>query len=500
MRLPNYYLWALLTVLVFGFCAPVAAQRSDGSFREFGRTLVPTPEELFRSLSAFGTDDVPGANSRLPVKSSVLKQLEKSGRELLSQMSPEQKKNAREFADKFLAENGLQSKEGRALMEQLGIPPELQTDLAEQVKGWDKQDRKRFSSLAELFSQRQPGPAGSSANKSGENSATIRSSQSNIATNAPKANSDSSVNLGEYLKNAAERLGSEDQQKVAKSAFKNILDGAKDTLTGSSSSSPRPQERLTSRFDRLLVKAAEKSLEAKSNGPDNLDLPDSVESALERVFGKVRDSLKKKKKRFEDAIPPENSPIRGQGNGELTPSNVNASNRSAGGPNPSNTFTNRGNRLMDGVGDLPKIDPSRLLLVMFVIGLCALAGYVSWQVWGNQSAKGAQRGLRRRRLPARIRSPKDLVEAVDQIIIRKFGTDARWWNAKHARDVLCSNAPHFNAPISDLINGYVRARYSHEDPSLSADVQQRYKATLKELSNLRFENDTTDDIAPRDEG
>jgi len=60
------WFFAAMPILFFGLVVPAGAQQGDGSFLEFDRWLVPTPEELFRSLSVFDTDGISGLDSSSP--------------------------------------------------------------------------------------------------------------------------------------------------------------------------------------------------------------------------------------------------------------------------------------------------------------------------------------------------------------------------------------------------------------------------------------------------
>jgi hypothetical protein len=483
-------LLALLPLLC-GLVAPVQAQQDDGSFREFNRTLVPTPAELFQTLSAFDAGDGSRPDSNSKINESVLKQLKQlkqSGQELLSRMSPEQKAKAREVADQFLSENGLESEAGKALMKQLGIPPELQAEFAQQVKSWDPEDKQRFSSLAEMFTQNQN--RSSNQGSTGPSSGTNSAGKSGTGTRVPDSNrSAPSRDLGQSLQKAAGNLGTAAQQKAAASTLKNVLDSAKKTLSGSTGETAKPKERLTSRFDRLLVEAAKRSWETASSSSSKLELPESVESMFERVLGKVQDTIISKRN-SQAAIPPDDLPPRKKFNADrVAESSVNATGRNADQSNdaPSATSAAGSSDLMAQLFELPKLDSSRLLLFMAIIGLAVFLTYLAWEYLAKHSAVPSKRALVRRFRSARIRSPKDLVEAVDQVIVRKFGADSRWWNARHAKEVLCSTAPQFRASISELLNDYVRARYSLNEPVLSEELQKQYKMTLKELSNLGFD-------------
>lgn len=542
--------FAVVTFSSLFWVADIDAQRFDRTFREFHRSKVPTPDELMQSLNFFRENGAT-PKSKFPLSSAFMKQLQDSGEQLLSNMTPEQRKKAREIAEQFLANRGLESEEGKALMNQLGIPPELQDDLADQVKQWDPEDRKRIADLAQMFGPKNRGSSvrqerqsdnrisnGNSSQISGGGSgrrSTERSSQitggsaSNNSTNRAgrgfdaqalkdsirkltqnggagnqgtgTARSPDAKQLGNLLQEAARKMGEQGSgprlSENQTNQLKKMFDGARNTLGQTGANSQQPKERLTSRFDRLLVQAAKRSLESK-NDSANLDLPESVESAFENVIGKVQESIKEKKRERLRAERERRTASRRQRTSNRSTQNQqrivnsNRQNSSGGGSSrSSNSSSSQSINLFESLPELPAFDPKRVLLGMAILGLFVFLGYVIWQVLANRSDRASRSGLKRRPRQARIRSPRDLVDAVDQVIIYNFGNDARWWNAGHAKNVLCAAAPNYSAPISELIREYVRARYSQATTTIDESLQQQYKATLKELANLRMGEGST---------
>ncbi len=490
-------------MLFLGLClSPLAsAQQIDRSFREFSRGQVPTPTELFRTLRVLKTDNESESNLQSALQSSVMKQLAKSGRELLSNMTPEQKQTARAFAEKFLAENGLESDEGKALMNQLEIPPDVQSQLADLAKGLDADGKQKFSSFAELLSQDQSPSSRSSSTprSSNPNRQTSPETSSNDSASSP---STSANNIGEVLKKAADSLGTGSSKQASESTFKKIFNGAKNTLTGPSDDSAKSKERITSRFDRVLFESANRILDPKSESSTKLELPKSVRSALKRAFGKVQDSFNPQERRSENAIPPDMPTTRSSFNdrnvaqNSLDTSNQ-SSDRTIGEFETSGSADLADSLTLDG---LPKLNPNQLFFIMAIIGIAGLVAYFVWQFFTDQSRALKPRRFGRRLGAARLRSPNDLVEAVDQLIVSNFGQDSRCWNDRQAKEALCSRAPQYRATIGELLGDYVRARYTAEEVALQDEVQKKYKMTLKQLANLQPVPDAPLQLSSGNEG
>jgi hypothetical protein len=134
---------------------------------------------------------------------------------------------------------------------------------------------------------------------------------------------------------------------------------------------------------------------------------------------------------------------------------------------------------------LPKLDPNQLFFIMAIIGIAGVVAYFVWQFSTDQSRALKPRRFGRRLGAARLRSPNDLVEAVDQLIVSNFGQDSRCWNDRQAKEALCSSAPQHRVTIGELLGDYVRARYTAEEVALQDEVQKKYKMTLKQLANLQ---------------
>ncbi|MFT7633904.1 MAG: hypothetical protein ACI87E_004963, partial [Mariniblastus sp.] len=104
-----------------------AMQSEDRSLREFDQNMVATPAELFRALSTL--------RPQPPAQPSFdARKLEEAGRDFLSKLNPKQQEEAWEFAEKYLRQNGVDSDDSQALMEEFGVPSELQSQLQEQFK------------------------------------------------------------------------------------------------------------------------------------------------------------------------------------------------------------------------------------------------------------------------------------------------------------------------------------------------------------------------------
>jgi len=305
-----------------------------------------------------------------------------------------------------------------------------------------------------------------------------------------------------------------DMIKKAKEAFSKSL--SKATGDGSAQS----QERLTARFDKILVKAAKRTLESDSTLSD-IEVPDSLDSMLDKLIDRAHKSVSDKKNgkgqdgtrktgESEDSDDWFNGMRNGfSENGQSEQSGSTPGERRqrqnqtspSTPPSPKQSMPNIATPdfspkdLLDKLPDLSKVNPKHVFLIVGAIGLGLLAIYLLLQnVVGDAKAVKARRVTKRLR-NAVIDTPKDLVEAVDVFLVGKFGSQSSWWNDRHARQRLNSVAPKYASKIDDLLKDYVRARYMRAEVRLSSAEQQRYKQTLLELA--AFEEKPVMAIAPK---
>ena len=299
-----------------------------------------------------------------------------------------------------------------------------------------------------------------------------------------------------------QRSGPSDfQRRSLESAFKKGFKGLGDTL-GKGSEEGLSKSEFKDKFDRVLFEAARGSAEFES-GDGNDDEDGGVGSVLSGVLDRVSKAAKKnqqaKLERQRQRV--------ARNNGSEFP-------RDAGEPfgisDPTSGDFGTGGFGSDGIGsiadmaenipELPAFDPQKILIFVSIVGLVGLLLYLLLRNFTGASSSSAARKFGRSFQAAKIRSPKDLVEAVDFFIVQKFGTRARWWNARHAQNMLCAGAPGYSAKISDLLKDYVRARYMRSDLPLSSEQQLGYKKMLQELVKEIPEKQQTPAEASQDEG
>jgi len=555
--------------------------------------------------------------------------LESKGRQLLAGLSPKEKQQAWEFAENYLTKNGLDSESSKVLMDQFGVPDDLQQKLAQefnerQTSGVDSSFRK----MLEQAKQRALSPPDRPSQPLDEQPFGVKpSSQDQLATEAtdrksatdpkpsldrperiqtapalanrkktPRFNNnpavlspelDRSVDQSESMRiedlnsKAAEKTrekeqvnprvaqskslqtgnspgpqatedrvnanlewektfqelarrtdglgpenGSSQQDNLGKAADesqagmiqalqklaakgsssfnKDLANSLGNSFSGNRSQPKSTKERLTARFDRLLVDAAKRSLESKSKSKSKsgLELPESVDSAFDKFLDKYRESVNKNKrketKRVESNSLMKNWRTANQRNpSESTPAKRNRDNETGvvsaqpsqpdeppDRPVSSSSGEVDASNLWELFSGLPKIEARYIILIAMFGGLMIIVVFVLMHRFDNNNAPVSARRFVKQFNRAKIQSPADLVEGVDQFLISKFGSDSKWWNAGHAREVLCSDAPHYNEKIGDLIREYVRSRYTRADVSLSESEQRQYKSTLQDLAKL----------------
>ena len=138
--IPKFVFTVVALCSVFNFSSMLRGQDSDQGFRDFG---FVEPAELYRRLSAFRPEETSGSNFDM----SQLRDLAKQGQSLFSSLTPKQQEDVREFAERYLDEKGLESDASKALMNQLGLPRDLQESLAEKfnrLEGRDAHEKSGF--------------------------------------------------------------------------------------------------------------------------------------------------------------------------------------------------------------------------------------------------------------------------------------------------------------------------------------------------------------------
>jgi hypothetical protein len=276
-------------------------------------------------------------------------------------------------------------------------------------------------------------------------------------------------------------------------------------------------EKVGTRFDRLLVEAAQRSLESGDKEGVSKGVGSVLGSLIERIQNRAsnnsdREGAKGQNPRGsepgdnrKDLSSSEDDAVAGTDSSGASSSNDqwNRSSDSAGenpfSPPQSNSAD--GNldprKMLDSISNLSAIDATHVFTIFAIVGLVLFIGYLL-----AKSVVGDEVKLNRRKVIQQIRSskiktPKDLVETVDMFLLSKFGIKSSWWNARLAQRVLISGSPEFQTRVDDLIQDYVRARYMRDDIQIPPAEQQRYKKTLEELSALDIKPDSNLGLVPK---
>jgi hypothetical protein len=283
---------------------------------------------------------------------------------------------------------------------------------------------------------------------------------------------------------------------------KNALDGSffermSETLGGKDK--PKSKERLSRRFDRLLVDAAKRSIEEKIQNGDfgsDSDVADSVDSVFDKVIERVHDSIDQKKRESGEVVYNPDAPF----GAPAGPPQQNKNNSSPSGPDDpfeqmngpseksdSATGSSPGNGFGSMLEGFKSIEFGGWKIIGLVVGVLAailLVGFLVLKFFVPKSRNGESLWTKRKSGP--IRSPKDLIEAFDFFLLKKFGYKSTWWNANHAANVLKKEAPEHGDQIKELVDDYVEARYSKRVEDLSVAERKEHTAILGLLSKRAF--------------
>ncbi len=287
---------------------------------------------------------------------------------------------------------------------------------------------------------------------------------------------------------------SEFQRRSLESVFKKGFKGLGDTLGDSLKRGKRggfSESDFKSKLDRAVFEAAKESVQTDGRSDREAEgIGGAVEDTLGGLLEKVSEVAKKKReerhrRQMEEWTRSRGSAAEnGQGFGDL-PFPDSGNRPKSGGPTAfdyGSGALGAATDMLESVPELPVLSSQNLLMFLLIAGFVILALNLLYRYFSSVPPSPAARKFGHSFQAAKIRSPKDLVEAVDYFIVQKFGAQSQWWNARHAREVLCARAPGYSAKISDLIKDYVRARYTRADATLSAQQQLSFKKTLQELS------------------
>ena len=278
-------------------------------------------------------------------------------------------------------------------------------------------------------------------------------------------------------------------ESAFKKGFKGLGDSLGDTL-GEGTKEGLSKSEFRDKFDRVLFDAAADSADfEQGDGEDSDGIGGAVGSTLDGILDRVSKAAKERQQR--DRERQRKGTAQNGGDSQVPLGSV--SNGDPFGDDPfgldglssegfgTDALGNAAD-MLENIAALPAFELQNILIFASLAVAVVLLLYFLLRNYKGGSSTSAARKFGRSFQAAKIRSPRDLVEAVDYFIVQKFGTRARWWNARHAQEMLCAGSPGYSAKISDLLKDYVRARYMRSDLTLSAQQQLSYKKTLQELS------------------
>jgi len=296
----------------------------------------------------------------------------------------------------------------------------------------------------------------------------------------------------------------------AQDLFKKALDGDGKKTSANSDWSKRlakgvaSSEKIGTRFDRLLVKAVDRTLSSDNDKGISKSVGGVLGNLIERFQNKDSDEKADRQRETRRNRKEERSSssrrdtaannannFDNQRNSNSSSTQSNASSSST--PDPSapiaDALSSGSGKMSDLIPDLSGVNPTYVFTFFAITGFLLFVGYLLTQSIVGNETQSRKRSVIKQVRNTKIRSPKDLVETVDMFLLAKFGIKSSWWNARLAQQVLHSGSPDLKNKVDELFRDYVRARYMRNDIEIPTADQQRYKATLEELSVL--------DIAPK---
>ena len=318
-----------------------------------------------------------------------------------------------------------------------------------------------------------------------------------------------------------EKAGSSEQKRLDQGMFDRAKDWISRSLDSESDSGSEPattgrassEEAVGTRFDRLLVKAAQRTL-------DSDDEEQGVSKGVGSMLGSLIEQIQKQTSNKDGDEGQNSAGTEYGGNQDNFNSRENGTSQSnSRRGNDSNDGSNRNSdsarenpfsppsqslaesrfdprNMLDSINGLSAINPTQVFTFFAIVGLSLLLIYLLAKSFIGDEVKTNKRKVIQQIRNTKIDSPKDLVETVDRFLLGKFGVRSSWWNARLAQRVMNSGSPEFQTRVADLIQDYVRARYMRDDIQIPTADQQRYKKTLEELSALDLKPDSNLGLVP----
>ncbi len=318
-----------------------------------------------------------------------------------------------------------------------------------------------------------------------------------------------------------EKAGSSEQKRLDQGMFDRAKDWISRSLDSESDSGSEPattgrassEEAVGTRFDRLLVKAAQRTL-------DSDDEEQGVSKGVGSMLGSLIEQIQKQTSNKDGDEGQNSAGTEYGGNQDNFNSRENGTSQSnSRRGNDSNDGSNRNSdsarenpfsppsqslaesrfdprNMLDSINGLSAINPTQVFTFFAIVGLSLFLIYLLAKSFIGDEVKTNKRKVIQQIRNTKIDSPKDLVETVDRFLLGKFGVRSSWWNARLAQRVMNSGSPEFQTRVADLIQDYVRARYMRDDIQIPTADQQRYKKTLEELSALDLKPDSNLGLVP----
>ena len=457
---------ALMIPLVLLAPLSLPAQGFNLSSRQLPEKLVPTPDQLLQKLSRLQGVDLP---------TSPNEQLMELGEKILSEMSPQQQKYLQELARQFQ-----QGREPR-------IPPELK-GLAE---NFQRQMLKEGQSLEfeDLLKELPQGWLPPASTPNGNPDSTLPERAGNSRTE-PRREPRRDIPERDRTPSPAAPPRAESEIPGPRELFdpeeaKRIAERLRDSISelpDNESYQPDPDwfepereprfsaddsgEYIGNRFDRMIMEAVENQLNRSDESRSRM--ADAVGDMFSGLVDRVHSRINEKDW---------SSNRRARGIGQQLHNQIRSRSESPSGGGFWRRFGSA--TPGDGLGGISG---------GWLLGLLLLAAMVAciWLMRKSTTGSGGVTRLfggRSFRLPRKIRTADELVQAVDGFLLGRFGKPSSWWHSRRAEAALCYQLPNKGPRISQLVNCYEYARYSEVGESLSSAQIEECTAILHELAS-----------------
>ena len=247
------------------------------------------------------------------------------------------------------------------------------------------------------------------------------------------------------------------------------------------------------RIDQSVMEAIKKvSTEGPNSNSENKSMfSKALNGLIGTAMGKAEENVKEKIERSRGNQP---AGLGGQNQFQSSPNaNLGWQPNTGLGSNPlannvpSSNTSNATSTASSSAATISSMAPNFTTVLFWLLAILAVVAAIYFAVRSLQPSDAV--AVKKRELQKMLQStdaakPSDIVEAVDLLLLTKFGSVASWWNSHRAAERLQKVKPAWREKIVSIFQVYRRSRYqSSSNCTVPTDQKSLVTSALRELAD-----------------